>query len=124
MIVRIDRAWLLDLAHRHLPGDPDVSDFGTLAAAAARHVDSVMDTPVYTEAYHRAAALMVQLIRCPALVHSNELFGAVVAASYMSVSGVIVDVQPKQAAALAARISRDALDVRSVAAEIKGWATR
>ncbi|MER7309969.1 fic family toxin-antitoxin system, toxin component [Streptomyces griseoluteus] len=124
MIVRIDRAWLLDLAHRHLPGDPDVSDFGTLAAAAARHVDSVMDTPVYTEAHHRAAALMVQLIRCPALVHSNELFGAVVAASYMSVSGVIVDVQPKQAAALAARISRDALDVRSVAAEIKGWATR
>lgn len=124
MIVRIDRAWLLDLAHRHLPGDPDVSDFGTLAAAAARHVDSVMDTPVYTEVHHRAAALMVQLIRCPALVHSNELFGAVVAASYMSVSGVIVDVQPKQAAALAARISRDALDVRSVAAEIKGWATR
>ncbi|MFD8262409.1 fic family toxin-antitoxin system, toxin component [Streptomyces griseoluteus] len=124
MIVRIDRAWLLDLAHRHLRGDPDVSDFGTLAAAAARHVDSVLDTPVYTEAHHRAAALMVQLIRCPALVHSNELFGAVVAASYMSVSGVIVDVQPKQAAALAARISRDALDVRSVAAEIKGWATR
>ncbi|MGW5307812.1 fic family toxin-antitoxin system, toxin component [Streptomyces griseoluteus] len=124
MIVRIDRAWLLDLAHRHLPGDPDVSDFGTLAAAAARHVDSVMDTPVYTEAHHRAAALMVQLIRCPALGHSNELFGAVVAASYMSVSGVIVDVQPKQAAALAARISRDALDVRSVAAEIRGWATR
>ena len=124
MIVRIDRAWLLDLAHRHLPGDPDVSDFGTLAAAAARHVDTVMDTPVYTEAHHRAASLMVQLIRCPALVHSNELFGAVVAASYMSVSGVILDVQPKQAAALAARISRDALDVRSVAAEIKGWADR
>ncbi|MEU3793890.1 fic family toxin-antitoxin system, toxin component [Streptomyces fructofermentans] len=124
MIVRIDRAWLLDLAHRHLPSDPDVSDFGTLAAAAARHVDTVMDTPVYTEAHHRAAALMVQLIRCPALEHSNELFGAMVAASYLSVSGVIVNVQPKQAAALAARISRDALDVRSVAAEIKGWSAR
>ncbi|MFF3614770.1 fic family toxin-antitoxin system, toxin component [Streptomyces sp. NPDC002580] len=124
MIVRIDRAWLLDLAHRHLPGDPNVLDFGTLAAAAARHCDSVMDTPVYTEAHHRAAALMHQLIRCPALEHSNELFGAVVAASYLSVSGVIVDVRPKQAAALAARISREALDVRSIAAEIKGWAAR
>lgn len=124
MIVRIDRAWLLDLAHRHLPGDPDVTDFGTLAAAAARHTDSVMDTPVYTEVHHRAACLMHQLIRCPALAHSNELFGAVVAASYLSVSGVIVDVQPKQAAALAARISRDALDVRGIAAEIKGWAAR
>ncbi|MFD9403353.1 fic family toxin-antitoxin system, toxin component [Streptomyces sp. NPDC060011] len=124
MIVRIDRAWLLDLAHRHLPGDPDVTDFGTLAAAAARHTDAVMDTPVYTEVHHRAASLMHQLIRCPALAHSNELFGAVVAASYLSVSGVIVDVQPKKAAALAARISRDALDVRGIAAEIKGWAAR
>lgn len=124
MIVRIDREWMLDLAHRHLPGDPGVTDFGTLAAAAARHVDTVMDTPVYTEAHHRAAALMVQLIRCPALEHSNELFGAVVAATYLTVSGVIVDVQPKQAVALAARISRDALDVRSVATELKGWAAR
>ncbi|MET9905144.1 hypothetical protein [Streptomyces sp. NPDC006446] len=63
-------------------------------------------------------------LQCRPSRHSNELFGAVVAASYLSVSGVIVDVQPKQAAALAARISRDALDVRSVAAEIKGWAAR
>ncbi|MET8788492.1 fic family toxin-antitoxin system, toxin component [Streptomyces sp. NPDC004589] len=121
MIVRIDRAWLLDLAHRHLPGDPDVTDFGTLAAAAARHADEVMETPVYTEAHHRAAALMHQLIRCPALEHSNALFGAVVAASYLTVSGVIVDVQPKQAVALAARISRDALDVRVIADEIREW---
>ncbi|MFJ8727175.1 fic family toxin-antitoxin system, toxin component [Streptomyces sp. NPDC093269] len=121
MIVCIDRAWLLDLAHRHLPGDPDVTDFGTLAAAAARHADEVTETPVYTEAHHRAAALMHQLIRCPALEHSNARFGAVVAASYLTVRGVIVDVQPKQAAALAARISRDALDVRVIADEIREW---
>lgn len=49
-------AWLLDLAHRHMPGDPDVVDFGSPAAAVARHADKVMDTPVYTEVYHRAAA--------------------------------------------------------------------
>lgn len=121
MIVRIDRAWLLDLAHRHLPSDPDVVDFGTLQAAAGRHADEVMGTPVYTEPHHRAAALMHQLIRCPALEHSNELFGAVVAASYLVVSGVIVDVQPKRAAALAARIDRDALSVRQVADEIREW---
>ncbi|MFJ7967111.1 fic family toxin-antitoxin system, toxin component [Streptomyces sp. NPDC096324] len=124
MIVRIDRAWLLDLAHRNLPGDPDIIDFGTLAAAAARHTDSVMDTPVYTEVHHRAAALMHQLIRCPALEHSNALFGAVVAASYLTVSGIIVDVQPKQAAALAARIDREGLDVRAIAVELKEWAAR
>ncbi|MFG3590641.1 fic family toxin-antitoxin system, toxin component [Streptomyces sp. NPDC047990] len=124
MIVRIDRAWLLDLAHRHIPGDPDICDFGTLAAAAARHSDTVMDTLVYTEFHHRAAALMHQLIRCPALDHSNELFSAVVAASYLSVSSEILEVQPKQAASLAARVSRDSLDVRSIAAEIKTWIAR
>ncbi|MGW2432930.1 hypothetical protein [Streptomyces sp. NPDC001640] len=36
-------------------------------------------------------------------------------------SGVIVDVQPKQAAAFAARIRRDALNVRVIADEIREW---
>ncbi|MEU1529819.1 fic family toxin-antitoxin system, toxin component [Streptomyces fagopyri] len=121
MIVRIDRAWLLDLAHRHIPGDPGVSDFGTLAAAAARHAGTGMDTPVFTESHHRAAALMHPLIRCPALDHSNELLSAVVAASCLSVNDEILDVQPGQAAALATRVSGDALDVRSIASEIKTW---
>lgn len=120
MIVHIDRAWLLDLAHQHIPGDPDVSDFGTLAAAVARHADKVMEMPVYTEVHHRAAALMQQLIRVPALAYANELFAAVVAAAYLTVSGAVVTAGPKQAAALAARIG-EGLDVRAVAAEIKGW---
>lgn len=120
MILAIDRAWLLDLAHRSIPGDPDVTDFGTLAAAAARHVDRVMDTPVYTDVHHRAAALMHQLVRVPGLDHSNELFAAVVAASYLTASGVVVTVTPKQAAALSAQI-RDGMDVRQVAQEIRGW---
>ncbi|WP_055589028.1 hypothetical protein [Peterkaempfera griseoplana] len=123
MIVRIDRAWLLDLAHQHIPGDPDVRDFGSLQAAVARHADAVMDVLVYAEPHHRAAALMHQLIRVPALEYANELFGAVAAASYLAVSGVIVTVHPKQAADLAGRIARDGLDVRQVAQEIKRWAT-
>ena len=120
MIIAIDRAWLLDLAHQSLPGDPDVTDFGTTAAAVARHADRVMDTYVYTEPHHRAAALMHQLVRVPALEHSNELFGAVVAASYLAASGVVVTATAKQAAALAARV-RDGLDVRATADEIRGW---
>jgi prophage maintenance system killer protein len=124
VILHIDRAWLLDLAHRSLPGDPDVTDFGTLQAAVARHADKVMDTPIYTEVHHRAAALMHQLIRCPALEFGNELFGAVVAASYLTVSGAVVTVNHKEAADLAERIARDGLDVRLVAEEIKGWTAR
>ncbi|MFD3452060.1 fic family toxin-antitoxin system, toxin component [Streptomyces sp. NPDC058691] len=121
MIVHIDRAWLLDLAHQNMPGDPDITDFGSMAAAVARHADKVMETPVYTEVHHRAAALMHQLIRVPALDYANELFGAVVAAAYLTASGAIVTVGAKEAAELAARIDRDALDVRAVAEAIRGW---
>ncbi|GAB2578953.1 hypothetical protein GCM10027168_09780 [Streptomyces capparidis] len=121
MIVRIDRAWLLDLAHAHIPGDPDVTDFGTLAAAVARHADTVLEVPVYAEAHHRAAALMHQLVRVPALEWANELFAAVVAASYLTVSGATVTVPPKRAAALADRIDRENLSVRQIADELRGW---
>ncbi|MGW1712500.1 fic family toxin-antitoxin system, toxin component [Streptomyces sp. NPDC002156] len=124
MILHIDRAWLLDLAHRSLPGDPDVTDFGTLQAAVARHADKVMDRPVYAEVHHRAAALMHQLIRCPALEYANELFGAVVAAAYLTTSGSVVTADFKQAGDLAERIARDGLDVREVADEIKEWTAR
>ncbi|MFD8375793.1 fic family toxin-antitoxin system, toxin component [Streptomyces sp. NPDC059688] len=121
MILHIDRAWLLDLAHRSVPGDPDVLDFGTLQAAVARHADKVMDRPVYAQVHHRAAALMHQLIRVPALEYANELFGAIVAAAYLSASGAMVTVDHKQAADLAERIAQDGLDVREVADEIKVW---
>jgi prophage maintenance system killer protein len=124
VIVRIDGAWLLDVAHRHLPGDPDVTDWGTIEAAVARHAAQVMERYVYPEPHHRAASLMHQLIRCPALEYGNELFGAVTAAAYLTVSGVVVTVDFKQAADLAERIARDGLDVRQVAEEIKGWAGR
>ncbi|NUR01391.1 MAG: fic family toxin-antitoxin system, toxin component [Streptomyces sp.] len=114
----IDRAWLLATAHEHLGSDPDVTDYGALAAAVARHADEVMDRPVYAEPHHRAAALMQLLIRVPALEARNELFGAVVAAAYLTASGVPVTVDAKDAVALAARV-RDGLDVRDLADEIR-----
>ncbi|MFI5814868.1 fic family toxin-antitoxin system, toxin component [Streptomyces sp. NPDC051643] len=114
----VDRAWLLEVAHQYLGADPDVTDYGSLAAAVARHADTVMDTLVYSEPHHRAAALMHLLVRVPALESGNELFGAVVAAAYLEGSGAQVTVAAKDAAALAARI-RDGLGVREVAAEIR-----
>ncbi|MFJ3794503.1 fic family toxin-antitoxin system, toxin component [Kitasatospora sp. NPDC090091] len=121
MTLRIDRAWLLDVAHQFLPSDPDVTDYGTLAAAVARHVDEVMEVPVYGALHQRAAALMHQLIRVPALDSANEHFAAVVAASYLSASGVIVTAEPKQAVELAARIRDGRADVRESAVSIRGW---
>jgi death-on-curing protein len=121
VILRIDRAWLLDIAHECLPGDPDITDYGSLAAAVARHADAVMDVPVYEAVHQRAAALMHQLIRVPALESGNEHFAAVVAASYLSASGVIVTAGPEQAVALATRIRAGNADVRETASAIRSW---
>ncbi len=121
MILHVDRGWLLDLAQQFLPGDPDVIDFGTLAAAVARHADTVMDVPVYGNSHHRAASLMHQLVRVPALEFANEQFAAVVAASYLTASGKVVTAEPKQAVELALRIRDGAADVRQCAEVIRAW---
>lgn len=121
MILTVDRAWLLEAAQQYLRTDPDVIDWGSLAAAVARHADEVMGVPVYAEPHHRAAALMQLLIRVPALEDRNELFGAAVAAAYLTASGLTVTVEAKEAVALAGRV-RDGLSVRELAAEIrKSW---
>ncbi|MCG6498475.1 fic family toxin-antitoxin system, toxin component [Kitasatospora sp. A2-31] len=121
MILRIDRAWLLEIAHEHLQADPDVTDYGTLAAAVARHADEVMGVPVYGELHQRAAALMHQLIRVPALEFANEHYAAVVAASYLSASGVTVTAEPGAAVDLATRIRDGQADVREAATAIRTW---
>jgi prophage maintenance system killer protein len=121
VILHVDRGWLLDTAQQFLPADPDVTDFGTLAAAVARHADAVMDVPVYAEVHHRAAALMHQLVRVPALEFANEQFAAVVAASYLTASGVVVVAEAKQAVELALRIRDGQADVRQSAEAIRTW---
>ncbi|WP_329120837.1 fic family toxin-antitoxin system, toxin component [Streptomyces sp. NBC_01465] len=120
MIVHIDRAWLLDAAAQHLPSDPDITDYGSLAAAVARHADAVIDVPVYVEPHHRAAALLHQLVRIPALEFANEHFAVVVAVSYLALSGLQMDVEDKQAIELVHRVAAG-LDVRATAAEIRSW---
>ncbi|GAB2724476.1 fic family toxin-antitoxin system, toxin component [Kitasatospora kifunensis] len=121
MILRVDRAWLLDIADQFLPGDPDITDYGSLAAAVARHVDEVMEVPVYGGVHQRAAALMHQLVRVPPLAFGNEHFAAVVAAAYLSASGMIVTARPTQAVELATRIRDGHADVRESAQAIRSW---
>lgn len=118
MILHVDRGWLLEVARGYARPEPDVTDWGSFAAAVARHADEVMGIAVYPGVEHRAAALMHTLVRLPALEHRSELFGAAVAAAYLTASGQTVSVSPKDAAALAERV-RDGLDVRDLAREIK-----
>ncbi|WP_406131373.1 fic family toxin-antitoxin system, toxin component [Streptomyces sp. NBC_00989] len=120
-VVLIDERWLLDIAQSLVPGDPDVTDFGALAAAVARHRYEVMGTLVYPAAHHRAAALLHCLARVPALEHSNEFFAAQVAYAYLYASGVQVKVGSQEAITLVVDVVEGRRDVRQVAEALKNW---
>ncbi|GAA1111870.1 hypothetical protein GCM10009577_38080 [Streptomyces javensis] len=96
-------------------------DWGALEAARARHCFRVMDTPVYGQPHHRAAALLHQLVRVPALEHSNELYAAAVAAAYLHASGHPVNATTKEAADLVEGVAGGQLDVREIAASLRDW---
>ncbi|MCX5395242.1 fic family toxin-antitoxin system, toxin component [Streptomyces sp. NPDC006482] len=121
MFLQIDLSWLLDTAQSEIPGDPEISDWGSLEAARARHAFRVMDIPVYEQPHHRAAALLEQLVRVPALEHSNELYGVVVAAAYLHACGHPVSVTAEEAIDLVERVAESRIDVRQVAAVLKEW---
>ncbi|MFF3609738.1 fic family toxin-antitoxin system, toxin component [Streptomyces sp. NPDC002463] len=121
MFLQIDLSWLLDVAQQEIPGDPEISDWGSLEAARARHSFRVMDIPVYEHPHHRAAALLEQLVRVPALEHSNELYGVVVAAAYLHACGYPVSVTAEEAIDLVERVTEGRIDVRQVAATLKEW---
>ncbi|MGW9024086.1 fic family toxin-antitoxin system, toxin component [Streptomyces sp. NPDC055722] len=104
--------------------DPDVTDWGALEAARARHAFHVMDEPVYPRPHHLVAALFQSLARVPALEHSNELFAATVAVGYLHASGLPVQVTAKEAADLADQVLAGHMNVRALAAALKEWTER
>lgn len=120
-VVSIDEGWLLEIAQAYVPGDPDVTDYGAMAAAVARHCHTVMGTLVYPELHHRAASLLHSLARVPALEHSNELFAAMVAAAYLQASGQHVKVATEDAANLVAAVAEGRLAIRDTASAVKTW---
>jgi prophage maintenance system killer protein len=120
-VVLVDERWLLDIAQNLVPGDPDVTDYGALAAAVARHRHEVMGTLVYPAVHHRAAALLHALARIQALEHSNELFAAQVTYAYLHASGIQVKVGSQEAITLVANVVEGHRDVRQVAEALKSW---
>ncbi|MGW4779917.1 fic family toxin-antitoxin system, toxin component [Streptomyces filamentosus] len=119
MILQVDLTWLLDIAQNEIPGDPGITDWGALEAARARHAFRVMDTPVYGRPHHRAAALLHQLVRVPALEHSNELFALAVATGYLHASGHALTLSSQDAINLVDQVRAGTIDVRQIAATLK-----
>ncbi|WP_428934142.1 fic family toxin-antitoxin system, toxin component [Streptomyces sp. ACT015] len=117
----IDLAWLLMLAEQKTPGDPQVSDWGALVAAVARHEAEIFDVPVYDTPHARAAALLQLLVHVPALERSNTLFASAVAYAYLVASGLKVATSPVQVRELARLVKSGEASVHDIAEELRGW---
>ncbi|MFB7593278.1 fic family toxin-antitoxin system, toxin component [Streptomyces sp. NPDC056160] len=119
--LRIDLAWLLMLAERMTPGDPQVTDWGALVAAVARHRAEIFDVPVYDSPQARAAALLQLLVHVPALERSNALFASAVAYAYLVASGLKVSTSPEQVRDLARLVKSGDASVHEIARELRRW---
>ncbi|MET7482883.1 fic family toxin-antitoxin system, toxin component [Streptomyces sp. NPDC005538] len=119
--LRIDLAWLLMLAEQKTPGDPQVTDWGALVAAVARHQADIFDVPVYDSPHARAAALLQLLIHVPALERSNALFASAVAYAYLVASGLKVVTSPEQVRDLARLVKSGEASVDDIAHELRQW---
>ncbi|GAA3124902.1 fic family toxin-antitoxin system, toxin component [Streptomyces echinatus] len=117
----IDLAWLLMLAEQKTPGDPQVTDWGALVAAVARHRARIFGVPVYDTPHARAAALLQLLIHVPALERSNALFASAVAYAYLVASGEKVVTTPEQVRDLARLVKDGTADVDDIARELRRW---
>ncbi|MFE1035301.1 fic family toxin-antitoxin system, toxin component [Streptomyces sp. NPDC058807] len=117
----IDLAWLLMLAEQRTPGDPQVTDWGALVAAVARHRAEIFGTSVYDGPHARAAALLQLLIHVPALERSNALFASAVAYAYLVASGVRVVTTAEQVRDLALLVKNGDASVDDIADELRRW---
>ncbi|MER6119626.1 fic family toxin-antitoxin system, toxin component [Streptomyces sp. A0642] len=121
MNLRIQLSWLLMVAEHKTPGDPQVTDWGALVAAVARHEAEIFGSPVYSDPHARAAALLQLLLHVPALERSNAMFASAVAYGYLVASGLKVITSPEQVRDLALLVKEGKADVRAIADELRQW---
>ncbi|MBW5258404.1 MULTISPECIES: fic family toxin-antitoxin system, toxin component [Streptomyces] len=121
MNLRIHLSWLLMVAEHKTPGDPQVTDWGALVAAVARHEAEIFGSPVYSDPHSRAAALLQLLLHVPALERSNAMFASAVAYGYLVASGLKVITSPEQVRDLALLVKEGKADVRAIADELRQW---
>ncbi|MFE7645918.1 fic family toxin-antitoxin system, toxin component [Streptomyces phaeoluteigriseus] len=117
----IDLAWLLMIAEQKTPGDPQVTDWGALVAAVARHDARIFDVPVYDSPHARAASLLQLLLHVPALERSNALFACAVAYAYLVAGGAKVVTSPEQVRDLARLVKTGEASVHDITRELRRW---
>lgn len=109
------------VAEQKTPGDPQVTDWGALVAAVARHEAQIFDIPVYDNPHVRAASLLQLLLHVPALERSNALFASAVAYGYLVASGVKVVTTAEHVRELARLVKSGEASVQDIAQELRRW---
>jgi prophage maintenance system killer protein len=100
--------------------DPDVLDYGSIEAACARHQAVVLGTECYPTLHAKAAALLQQLVRVPALANSNGTFGVAVSLTFLTMNGATVRATTREWGDLAIE-AHAGTPVREIAARIRSW---
>ncbi|WP_369198752.1 fic family toxin-antitoxin system, toxin component [Streptomyces djakartensis] len=108
------------VAERNTPGDPKVTDWGSLTAAVSRMQAEIFDVPVYPTPAERAAVLLQQLLHVPALERSNAVFATSAAYSYLVASGLKVTTSPEQVRDLARQVKAGA-GLSTITESLKSW---
>ncbi|QKW10589.1 fic family toxin-antitoxin system, toxin component [Streptomyces sp. NA04227] len=109
------------VAEQNTPGDPQVTDWGSLVAAVSRHEAEIFGVAVYDTPHTRAAALLQQLLHVPALERSNAMFATAVAYAYLVASGLKVHTSPEQVRDLARLVKTGEAGVLDIAARLRTW---
>lgn len=122
MTVRVDLAWILEVAQRAGVGDPGTDDYGVPVAAVERHRAVLVGQDVYQGAYAKAAALAHSLGRMRWLERSNMRVAVAVAHAYLITAGVPAKLDQKRVTALVAELKKESCTARSVAEVLKTWA--
>ncbi|WP_367048819.1 fic family toxin-antitoxin system, toxin component [Streptomyces sp. Je 1-332] len=108
------------VAERSTPGDPQVTDWGSLTAAVSRLQAKIFDTPVYRTPAERAAVLMQQLLHVPALESNNTRFALSAAYSYLVASGLKVTTSPEHVRDLA-RMVKAGATLSEITGSLQSW---
>ncbi|MFF4243082.1 fic family toxin-antitoxin system, toxin component [Streptomyces sp. NPDC001822] len=121
MSLHVDLSWTLEVAERAGKRDPAPEDLGVPLAAVARHRAELLEQPVYGSPYARAAALVHTLGRCRWLERSNLSVACAVAVMYLNASGIPVDPDRDQLAALTADLYNPRSTAVSIAERLRTW---
>ncbi|MGW0083027.1 fic family toxin-antitoxin system, toxin component [Streptomyces sp. NPDC003393] len=108
------------IAEQKTPGDPQVTDWGSLTAAVSRIEAEIFGVPVYPTPVERAAVLLQQLVNVPALERNNALFATAAAYSYLVACGLKVAINPEQVRDLTRQVKAGAA-LSAITECLQGW---